>query len=140
MEPEVPELPTSTQGKAEADCPVGLPSVSATQRGSDVISAASKSGSQEPLSLRSPMSTPLATLDIAHDTSPVPSRRQNLRTYTPDLQDSLISESLKELFSRASNIIQECIEVDGAIFLDASISTLGGQRRESPMTFAYFKL
>jgi hypothetical protein len=43
----------------------------------------------------------------------------------------MLSENLKEMFSRASNIIRECIEVDGTIFLDASIGTFGGHTGES---------
>jgi hypothetical protein len=54
------------------------------------------------------------------------------RTFTPELQESHISESIKEMFSRASNILQECIEVDGAIFLDGSISTFGRQKGDEP--------
>ncbi|KAH9206558.1 hypothetical protein DL95DRAFT_69885 [Leptodontidium sp. 2 PMI_412] len=43
----------------------------------------------------------------------------------------MLSENLKEMFSRGSNIIRECIEVDGTIFLDASIGTFGGHTGES---------
>jgi hypothetical protein len=38
----------------------------------------------------------------------------------------MLSENLKEMFSRASNIIREYIEADGTIFLDASIGMFGG--------------
>jgi uncharacterized spore protein YtfJ len=38
----------------------------------------------------------------------------------------MISNSLKKVFSRAGDIIGECIEVDGVIFLDASVGTFGG--------------
>ncbi|OBT44393.1 hypothetical protein VE00_07055 [Pseudogymnoascus sp. WSF 3629] len=47
----------------------------------------------------------------------------------------MLSENLKDMFSRASNIIRECIEVDGTIFLDASIGTFGGDTGESRTQF-----
>jgi hypothetical protein len=43
----------------------------------------------------------------------------------------MLSDNVKQMFSRASNIIRECIEVDGIIFLDASIGTFGGYTGES---------
>ncbi|KAK5139331.1 hypothetical protein LTR04_003666, partial [Oleoguttula sp. CCFEE 6159] len=43
-----------------------------------------------------------------------------------DLQEELISGDVKQTFSRAANIIREAIEVDGVIFLDASIGSWGG--------------
>lgn len=38
----------------------------------------------------------------------------------------MLPAKLKDMFSRASNIIRECIEVDGTIFLDASVGSFGG--------------
>jgi len=38
----------------------------------------------------------------------------------------MLSENLKDIFLRASNIIQECIKVDRTIFLNASIGTFRG--------------
>ncbi|RYP66490.1 hypothetical protein DL771_007750 [Monosporascus sp. 5C6A] len=64
------------------------------------------------------------------DKARAPSRGRSSRTFTPDFQESRISERLKEMFARAGHIIQESIEVDGALFLDAHISTLS-ERRES---------
>jgi signal transduction histidine kinase len=55
---------------------------------------------------------------------------QSARTITPDFQESLISKRLKKMFSRACHIIQDCIEVDGAIFLDASVTTLSEHSSE----------
>lgn len=49
---------------------------------------------------------------------------QSATTITPDFQDNLISKRLRSMFSRACHIVQDCLEVDGALFLDASISTL----------------
>jgi signal transduction histidine kinase len=105
----------------------------ATFREGDGSLTASDRGSQEALPSIS------ATLGRAQDASPIPSTREaqrptsatpSLRTSTRDLQESMLSENLKEMFSRASNIIRECIEVDGTIFLDASIGTFGGQTGE----------
>ncbi|TKA61661.1 hypothetical protein B0A49_10128, partial [Cryomyces minteri] len=42
------------------------------------------------------------------------------------LREELISGDVKQTFSRAANIIREAIEVDGVIFLDASIGSWGG--------------
>jgi hypothetical protein len=50
---------------------------------------------------------------------------------SPGLQESMLSAELKSMFSRASNIVRECIEVDGTLFLDASITSFGGQTGES---------
>ncbi|KAH0562294.1 hypothetical protein GP486_003012 [Trichoglossum hirsutum] len=52
--------------------------------------------------------------------------KQIPRVSAADLRGVVLSENLEHMFSRASNIIRECIEVDGTIFLDASISTFGG--------------
>ncbi|PQE05175.1 hypothetical protein CJF31_00011333 [Rutstroemia sp. NJR-2017a BVV2] len=57
--------------------------------------------------------------------------KQDIRNFTANLQDTMLSANLKDMFSRASNIIQECIEVDGTIFLDASIGTFGGHTAKS---------
>ncbi|KAH8591930.1 hypothetical protein B0O99DRAFT_597767 [Bisporella sp. PMI_857] len=90
---------------------------------------------QKTLSFPTPVSSRSATPAREQDPSPIRSTRddqrsanssQNLRASTADLQETMISENLKAMFSRASNIIRECIEVDGAIFLDASIGTFGG--------------
>jgi hypothetical protein len=57
--------------------------------------------------------------------------KQDMRNFTANLQDTMLSANLKDMFSCASNIIQKCIEVDGTIFLDASIGTFGGHTAES---------
>jgi signal transduction histidine kinase len=99
-----------------------------------VDSPASNSRSQETVASRIS-----ATLASAQGESPIPSTgadqrpagsKQNLRTSTEDLQETMLSENLKDIFSRASNIVRECIEVDGTIFLDASIGTFGGHTGE----------
>lgn len=132
-----------TPAEVQADRTVELRPVLATQRESDEISTSLKSGNQETLSFPTPVLNISATLDSAHDPSPIPSRgedqhppgsKQNFRTFTTDLQATMLSEKLKEMFSRASNIIRECIEVDGVIFLDASIGTFGGYTGESHKT------
>ena len=64
------------------------------------------------------------------DEHPIGSK-QNMRTFTASLQETMLSKNLKDMFSRASNIVRECIEVDGTIFLDASIGTFGGHTGES---------
>ncbi|KAF2491923.1 hypothetical protein BU16DRAFT_529329 [Lophium mytilinum] len=43
-----------------------------------------------------------------------------------DLQASMLSLNVKQTFSRAANIIRESMEIEGAIFLDASIGSFGG--------------
>jgi hypothetical protein len=61
-----------------------------------------------------------------HETSTAgdaPDRGPSASTiFIQDFQESAISAKLKEMFIRAAHIIQESIEVDGALFLDASIS------------------
>ncbi|KAK3386575.1 hypothetical protein B0H63DRAFT_468018 [Podospora didyma] len=59
------------------------------------------------------------------------SRGQTAQAFVPtDIHESIISRRLREMFSRASHIIQECIEADGAIFLDAAVSTQSGQSED----------
>lgn len=77
---------------------------------------------------REPDESPIqSTGDDQHSANP----SQSFRTSTADLQEIMLPENLKEMFSRAGNIIRECIEVDGAIFLDASIGTFRGHIGES---------
>ena len=47
------------------------------------------------------------------------------------LQEAVLSNELKQSFSRASNLIRESIGVDGALFLDASVGTFGGSSSKS---------
>ena len=52
-----------------------------------------------------------------------PEREQSASTiFIQDFQESAVSAKLKEMFIRAGHIIQESIEVDGALFLGVSIS------------------
>jgi signal transduction histidine kinase len=53
-----------------------------------------------------------------------------IKPFAANLQESRLSANLEDVFSRASNIIQECIDVDGTIFLDANVSTFGGHGGE----------
>jgi hypothetical protein len=48
-----------------------------------------------------------------------------------NLQEDMLPANLKDMFSRASNIIRECLEVNGTLFLDASVGTFGGHVVES---------
>jgi hypothetical protein len=57
--------------------------------------------------------------------SPLPSDLTRLEP-SADLQESMLSQNVKQTFSRAANIIRESLEVEGAIFLDASIGSFGG--------------
>jgi len=59
----------------------------------------------------------------ANSGSPPTSRGQSSRMFSPEVDEGLIPERLKELFSRAGHIIQQSIEVDGTLFLDARLST-----------------
>lgn len=57
----------------------------------------------------------------------IPSKpAEKAKESTTDLQEDMLPANLKDMFSRASNIIRECIEVDGTIFLDASVGSFGG--------------
>lgn len=53
-----------------------------------------------------------------------------LRPSSPDLQEDILSMNVKKTFSRAANVIRESIEVEGAIFFDASINSFGGLVRD----------
>ncbi|KFY90738.1 hypothetical protein V500_04985, partial [Pseudogymnoascus sp. VKM F-4518 (FW-2643)] len=143
LAPPRPKAAEGTRAKVLAEPAVELQPVIVTQRGCDGISAAL--GDQRTLSLPTPLSSAAPFLE--RDVSPISSTRddkrsanpnQNLRTSTVDLQETMLSESenLKDMFSRASNIIRECIEVDGTIFLDASIGTFGGDTGESRTQFS----
>ncbi|OIW25120.1 hypothetical protein CONLIGDRAFT_718019 [Coniochaeta ligniaria NRRL 30616] len=105
--------------QVDADYPVDAPSV-------PTALGAAKSRGHEIPPHRSTSQTTTATNAALH----MSSTGQSARTITPDFHASLISKRLKEMFSRACHIIQECIEVDGAIFLDASITALSGHPAE----------
>jgi signal transduction histidine kinase len=67
---------------------------------------------------------------LPEDTKHQAGSKLNMKPFVADLQETLLSADLKDMFSRASNVIRECIEVDGTIFLDASIGTFGGHNGE----------
>jgi len=139
-----PTITTSTN--AEIDHTAGLLVALTNQQDASAIHAPATSISQESLSIRPLTSAVSATPNSAHATPPTSSRGQDQqpaglkRTFTPELQESLISQSLKEMFARASSIIQESIEVDGVVFLDARMSPLERRKGESPKTIGYFAL
>jgi signal transduction histidine kinase len=51
---------------------------------------------------------------------------EQVRPKVHTLQDDILSSGVRSAFSRAANIIRESIEVDGAVFFDASISSYRG--------------
>jgi signal transduction histidine kinase/FixJ family two-component response regulator len=57
---------------------------------------------------------------------------------TENLQEDMLSTGVRQLFSRAANIIRESIEVEGVAFFDASIGSYGGlvsdTKRKGPGT------
>ncbi|KAK1833308.1 hypothetical protein QBC39DRAFT_329181 [Podospora conica] len=67
-----------------------------------------------------------------HGGSPPPTRGRSSRTFSPGATDGPrpISKKLQNMFTRAGQIIQEAIEVDGALFLDAHARTTS-ERSES---------
>ncbi|KAI9771345.1 MAG: hypothetical protein M1840_002315 [Geoglossum simile] len=89
--------------------------------------ASSRKKAKTPLGVDSmPSSQHISAIRSVGDDPHPAGSRQSLRTSAADLHGDVLSENLKHMFSRASNIIRECIKVDGALFLDASISTFGG--------------
>lgn len=135
-QPPVIDTPATAQTKPAVESRPLL----ATQRDCDEISTESYLGNQKSLSFPTPASSISVTPNREQDDSPIRSpgddqrlaySNPNIRTSTTDLQVTMLSENLKEMFSRASNIIRACIEVDGTIFLDASIGTFGGHTAES---------
>jgi signal transduction histidine kinase len=135
-----PKPAEDTPARAQAEPAVEPRPLSATQRDCDEISTTPNLGNQKTISFPTPASSTSATPAREQDASPIRSTGDdqrsanstpNVRTSTADLQETMLSENLKEMFSRASNIIRECIEVDGTIFLDASIGTFGGHTGES---------
>ncbi|KAH6978943.1 hypothetical protein EDB82DRAFT_506730 [Fusarium venenatum] len=57
---------------------------------------------------------------------PSPTERQ---PYSDALGDESRHSQLKHIFSRAANVIRESIEVEGVLFLDASVGTFAGRVR-----------
>jgi hypothetical protein len=90
---------------------------------------------------RTRIATPLmGEMAETNDTEdPTTGSTYQMRKVSPDLQSSMLSANLKDMFSRASNIIRECIEVNGTLFLDASIGTFGGHTGESHRNFDQFE-
>lgn len=50
-----------------------------------------------------------------------------------ELQEALLSADVKSTFSRASNLIREAVQLDGAAFFDASIGSFGAGSRGDGM-------
>jgi len=50
-----------------------------------------------------------------------------------ELQEALLSNDLKGIFSRASNLIREARGMDGTIFFDASVGSFGGSSKKDVM-------
>ncbi|KAM7216447.1 hypothetical protein V8F06_008160 [Rhypophila decipiens] len=88
------------------------------------------SPSQENTPRQSGRETPTGT----RAQSPTPSRGHSARTFTPDFQEDIIPGKIREMFSRAAHIIQESVEVDGALFLDASVGALGNRATQEYVT------
>ena len=136
MEAQVPIPSTSPSGHSRpstttpaiiAGSTVDTLSAPTVQGDCDGISAVLRPGSQE-----FPPQKPPKTAFLATDSPSIPRSGLGTGTFTLDLRDRLVSQSVKDMFSRASNIIQECLEVDGAIFLDANIHTCGREIGGSP--------
>ena len=121
---------SSTTPVIRASSTVETPSVPTIQEDFDGVPAASMLEIQEFLPQKPPKVALLATADSPSNVTP--RSGQDAGTFTLDLRDRLVSQSVKDMFSRASNIIQECLEVDGAIFLDANIHTCGREIGGSP--------
>lgn len=82
------------------------------------------------------------SFNAAHDT-----KRSMSVDYTAQatiLQEESVSADVRETFERAADSVRESVELDGAIFLDASIGSFGGlvkdsnSRRGSTMSQNYF--
>jgi hypothetical protein len=84
------------------------------------------------------VSAPSTSTAGTPDKPRTPRRGYISRTFTPGSQESHISARLKEMFRRAGHIIQESLEVDGALFLDAHTSTLSQRTGKQPMPFSYY--
>jgi hypothetical protein len=128
--PDGLSMPSMTTPAKIADCTIEGLTAPTARADDDGISAAPRSGSQEYPSQQPPQTAASPTADIGS----APSRGHSVGRFTLDLRDRLVSQNVKEMFSRASHIIQECIEVNGAIFLDANIHTRREEMGESPKT------
>ena len=126
--------------KTEAECVVALPPGSTAPGAGEVTSAAYTSASEGTTSDQSPMSNPSAALEVVHSKPPTPTGEQhqqrlagpkhNSRSFGSDEEGKTIPESLRDIFLRASNILPQSIEVDGAVFLDAGSGTVDRRKGE----------
>ncbi|OQE39825.1 hypothetical protein PENCOP_c006G05106 [Penicillium coprophilum] len=71
--------------------------------------------------------------DASNDQISSPSKAETQTSFsvrstvsTENLQDDILSIGVRQIFSRAANIIRESIEVEGVAFFDASIGSYGG--------------
>lgn len=77
-----------------------------------------------------PTSDTLEDKEGVDNAQPVSPRNTNLPSTGTDADSE--SNSAKHTFSKAANILRESMEIEGALFLDASISSFGGGiRREN---------
>lgn len=125
-----PNRPRPTLPGSNADPPLdnGKP-VPTTEGDSGLVSA--------PTSQQFSKSTRSETTACHRGTPGAPSRGRSSRTFTPEFQESRVSERLKEMFARACHIIQESIEVDGALFLDAHANTLSERKGGNLVSFQF---
>lgn len=54
------------------------------------------------------------------------------RRWSDDLRAELVSSSTQRMYARAVSILRDALEVDGAIFFDAAITSYGGLVPQSP--------
>ncbi|OBS25977.1 hypothetical protein FPOA_06509 [Fusarium poae] len=71
------------------------------------------------------------TSQISNDDSPKQRRRVNARG-SRTMESMSENQSLGNVFSRAANIIRESVEVEGCIFLDATMASYRANRAKSP--------
>ena len=126
--------------KAEAERVVALPPGSTAPGAGDVTSAAYTPASEGTTSDQSPMLNPSAALEVLHSKPPTPTGEQHQqrlvrpkrgsRSFGSDEEGKPIPESLRDIFMRASNILSQSIEVDGAVFLDAGSDAVDRRKGE----------
>ena len=118
--------PIATQ--AEINHAVDTPPSSTVPGVGDVISARSK------LTTSVTVETAQVRPSVSSGGQQLPPAWQNLRSYSSGEEDDTIPEDLGAIFLRASKILQQCIEVDGAVFFEASVRTMEGGTGEVSRT------
>ncbi|KAK3676317.1 hypothetical protein LTR78_003591 [Recurvomyces mirabilis] len=118
--PERKASPDAAQSEAEA------PDVKSSHLKSGMKFNASKIKPQSGFTANKASGVPEALAPPRAGPHSAPKVSKNSRTATEDFRDQDVATNIRTTFQRAADLIRQSVDVDGAVFLDASMSTYCG--------------